>query len=136
MLCTSDEYGGKLASNLLVGHVHALLAPNFGDLVFEINASEDPGTYYGGEEPDFFERDPALRLMLNHQNLTISWVDPFIQEDEFTLIAQDLAGLLETQLPLRNPNLQVQIMVFDVEAQQVPRYEMDYFLFSTVNSGQ
>ena len=135
MLCTSDEYGGRLASNLMVGHVHTLLKAKYGDLVFEINASEDPSSYYGGEETDFFERDPARRLMMNHQNLRISWIDPFIQEDEFIHTARDLAGLLETQLPIRNPNLQVQIVLFDDVSMQVVRYEMDFFLFPTVDPG-
>jgi hypothetical protein len=118
-LCYSDEYGGALASRLLVKQISEILDPGYGDLDLHITASEDPFTSYGGENPDYFETDPHIRLTKNHQDLTITWVDPSLKSDDFAGIAEDIAGLIESQLPVINPNLQVTIAVYPDETNLV-----------------
>jgi hypothetical protein len=135
-LCYSDEYGGALASRLLVKQISGILDPGYGDLDLHITASEDPFTSYGGENPDYFETDPHIRLTKNHQDLTITWVDPSLKSDDFAGIAEDIAGLIESQLPVINPNLQVTIAVYPDETNLVAIDKADYFLFSTVDSGE
>jgi hypothetical protein len=135
-LCYSDEYGGALAARLLVKQISEILDPGYGDLDLHITASEDPFTSYGGENPDYFETDPHIRLTKNHQDLTITWVDPSLKSDDFAGIAEDIAGLIESQLPVINPNLQVTIAVYPDETNLVAIDKADYFLFSTVDSGE
>lgn len=133
-ICISDEYGGALASVLLVDQIEAMIEADYADLDFQISASEDPYTWYGGEFPDFFERDPHIRLTKNHQKVSIEWVDPSISRAGFDHMAEDIAGLIEAQLPVVNPNLQVHVRVYPDESQQIERYQADYFLFPTVKT--
>jgi hypothetical protein len=117
-LCYSDEYGGVLASRLLVEQIRQILEPDYGGLAIQINASEDPFTWYEGENPDYFEKNPLIRLTKNHQNLSIAWVDPSLGKDDFEHLAEDIAGLIETHLPVINPDLQVTIAIFHDQARQ------------------
>jgi hypothetical protein len=135
-LCYSDEYGGALASRLLVAQISEILGPGYGNFDLHITASEDPFTGYGGENPDYFETDPCVRLTKNHQNLSILWVDPSLNRDEFEDIAEDIARLIESQLPVVNPNLQVTIAFYPDETYLVAHHEANYVLFSTFDSDE
>jgi hypothetical protein len=132
-LCYTDEYGGKLASLLLVEQIRATLEPSYAHLALQVNAAEDPYTVFSGENPDYFETDPHIRLTKNHQDLNISWVDPTLAQNNFERIAEDIVGLIEAQLPVINPDLQITIAVFRDSTRQVTRYEQYALLFSTIN---
>jgi hypothetical protein len=136
ILCYSDEYGGKLASRILVEHIQAIIDPSYAHLALQINATEDPFTEFGGENPDYFETDPRIRLTKNHQNLSISWVDPTINKDDFESIAEDIVALIEFQLPVTNPDLQVMIEVYPDQTDLVAHIQANFFLFSTYYSDE
>lgn len=129
-LCNTDEYGGKLASLVLVEQIKAILEPSYAHLALRINATEDPYTLFGGENPNFFETDPLVRLTKNHQDLSITWVDPSIQSAEFDQIAENMTDLFTTQLPVVNPYLQVHIAVFPDASREEARFEAHHVLFT------
>jgi hypothetical protein len=131
-LCTTDDYGGKLASRILVEHIRAILELGYANLALQINASEDPFTEFGGENPDYFETDPRVRLTKNHQNLSITWVDPSLSKDDFESIAEDIAAKIEAQLPFINPNLHVNITVYPDGSRQVGRFTANSIYFPTM----
>jgi hypothetical protein len=135
-LCYSDDYGGKLASLLLVEQIQAILAPSYAHLALQINAAEDPYTEYGAENPDYFETDPRIRLTKNHQNLSIAWVDPTLSQADFERIAEDISALIQSQLPVVNPNLQVMIEVYPDQTVLVTHIHANYVLFSTVDTDE
>jgi hypothetical protein len=132
-LCYSDEYGGKLASLILVEHIKTILGPSYEHLALQISATEDPNTEFGGENPDYFETDPHIRLTKNHQNLSISWVDPYINRENFKRIAEDIAVLIETQLPVINPNLNINITIYLNSSRQVGQFTANTIHFPTAN---
>lgn len=132
ILCYSDEYGGKLASRILVEHIQAIIDPSYAHLALQINATEDPFTEFGGENPDYFETDPRIRLTKNHQYLSITWVDPSLNRDDFERIAEDIAALIEARLPVINPNLHVNITVYPDESRQVSRFTANSIHFPTM----
>jgi hypothetical protein len=132
-LCYSDEYGGVLASRLLVEEIHQILEPQYGDLAILITAAEDPFTEYGGENPDYFETDPRIRLTKNHQNLSITWVDPSLSKDDFEHIAEDIAAKIEAQLPFINPNLDINITVYPDDSIQIGRFSAKSIHFPTMS---
>jgi hypothetical protein len=136
ILCYSDEYGGVLASRLLVEEIQTMIDPSYAHLALQIKAAEDPYTEYGGENPDYFETDPRIRLTKNHQNLSIAWVDPSLNREDFEHIAEDITALIEAQLPIINPNLQVTIAVFADERDLVAYHEADFILFTTFDTDQ
>ncbi|MBW6467080.1 MAG: hypothetical protein K0B06_11295 [Brevefilum sp.] len=136
ILCYSDEYGGVLASRLLVEDIQAMIDPSYAHLALQMNAAEDPFTEYGGENPDYFETNPRIRLTKNHQNLSIAWVDPALSREDFDRIAEEIAALIETQLPIINPDLQVTIAVFADESDLVAHNEADFILFTTFDTDQ
>jgi hypothetical protein len=135
-LCYTDDYGGKLASLLLIEYIRAILDPSYAHLALQINAAEDPFTEYSGENPDYFEMDPRIRLTKNHQNLSIAWVDPSINIIKFERIAEEIAALIETQLPIINPDLQVMMAVYPDQTHLVAHHQTNFFLFPTVDSGE
>jgi len=132
-LCNTDAYGGKLASLLLVEQIKVILAPSYAHLALQIHATEDPYTVFGGENPDYFETDPHIRLTKNHQDLSLTWVDPNLNRDDFEHIAQDITGLIGSQLPVINPDLQVAIAVYPDITRQAARYEEFNLLFPTMS---
>ncbi len=132
-ICNTDAYAGKLASILIVEQVAQIIKSEYKELNLTISASEDPLTVYGGELPDYFESDPAIRLTKNHQDMNITWVDPSIKRDEFDHITEDMAGLINSQLPDNNPNLQVTISVYADASPKGVRFETHFHLFPTMN---
>jgi hypothetical protein len=133
ILCYSDEYGGVLASRLLVEDIQAIIDPSYAHLALQMNAAEDPFTEYGDENPDYFETNPRIRLTKNHQNLSIAWVDPALSQDDFDRIAEDIAALIEAQLPMINPDLHINIAVYPDASSQAARFSANTIHFPTVN---
>lgn len=105
----TDEYGGILAAEKLALDIDAILQPGYGDLDYEVTTSEDPMVGYGGEDPDYFETDPAVRVTRNHYLLEVIVPDGSMSEADLKTIFEEMAKEIEAELPYETPNLQVNV---------------------------
>lgn len=105
----TDEYGGILAAAKLARDIDGILQPGYGNLDYEVTTSEDPMVGYGGETPDYFETDPAVRVTRNHYLLEVIVPDGSVSESELQTIFEGIAKEIEAELPYETPNLQVNV---------------------------
>lgn len=103
----TDEYGGILAARKIAQDIDGLLKTAYGNLGYTVTATEDPMVGYGGENPDYFETDPAVRVTRNHYLLEVILPDGSASEAELKTIFDGMAKEIETKLPYETPNLQV-----------------------------
>lgn len=105
----ADEYGGILAAAKLSEDIDAVLQTGYGHLTYEVLAREDPLVAYAGENPDYFETDPIVRVTRNHYLMEIILPDGSMSESELSIIEEGMARMVEARLPYETPNLQMDV---------------------------
>ena len=105
----ADEYGGMLGAAKLSEDIDAVLQTGYGHLSYEVRAKEDPLVAYAGEEPDYFETDPVVRVTKNHYLVDVILPDGSMSEAELSIIEEGMARMVEARLPYETPNLQMDV---------------------------
>jgi hypothetical protein len=112
--------------------VLSILKKEYGHLSLTVEVKEDSYMDYGGEDTNRFKSKLISRVSQNHFNLNITLQTSEQSSEAYMEIFSGMAELLESQLPIKTPNLMLIMKVNDKIPGKGPVFLDTKILFPTV----